>query len=149
MADQEDLQLKRINEKDIELANELIDLFSREFKVELKAPSVEHVQNLLRRTEFICIVGIIEDTIIAGLTAHVIPSLYQPEPVIYIGDIAVRKKYRGKGLGKALMEKLKPFAKDLAIKEIFVNASGDDDNALKFYRKLGGQEYQLVQFSFE
>lgn len=149
MAIAEELDLRRLSEQDDGLAGELIVLFSSEFKQHLTSPGKAHIVKLLSRSEFICICALHKERVIGGLTAYVLPSMYREHPEIFIYDIAVKKKYRGKGVGKMLIEKLKPFAKDLKIREVFVNASGDDDDALKFYRKIGGKEMQIVQFTFE
>lgn len=143
------LEIRRLGEKDVILAEEIVVLFSKIFQEKLSVPNSEHIKTLLQRSEFICIGATMGDKLIAGLTAHILPSLYNEHPEIFIYDIAVKPKYQGKGIGKALLEKLQPFAKDLKIKEVFVNADGDDDDALKFYKKIGGKPMKVVQFTFE
>jgi len=56
--------------------------------------------------------------------------------------ISIAKRYRGKGLGKLLMEKILIEAKRLSeIKIITLEVFAENQNAIKLYKKLGFNEY--------
>ncbi len=56
----------------------------------------------------------------------------------HIGRVAVKKKHRGKGIGKQLMLYLINICKDKGAKDIVLHAQLQ---ALKFYKNLGFQAY--------
>jgi len=56
--------------------------------------------------------------------------------VVYIGTIIVAEKFRGKGVGKILMEKVEKFTKKMGAHKIWLN-TGYDWPAGKFYENLG------------
>ena len=55
-----------------------------------------------------------------------------------LGRIAVRKQFRGLGLGRVLIDNLEKKAKELGAKEFYVSAQV---RAVPFYNKCGYKEY--------
>ncbi len=67
--------------------------------------------------------------------------IYSPKTLVYekiieVTDIFVLEEYRGKGIGKLLMNKVEEFAKQNNIKFIFLEVFRDNP-AFNFYKKLG------------
>lgn len=56
---------------------------------------------------------------------------------LYIDDLCVDKNARGKGIGKALYQYVKEFAKENKIYNITLNVWDCNPNAKKFYESLG------------
>jgi len=56
---------------------------------------------------------------------------------IEIENICVDEKYRKKGIGKKLLEKVKIYAKENNIKNIELSVWEFNENALKFYKNMG------------
>ena len=56
---------------------------------------------------------------------------------IYIDDLCVDEKYRGKGIGKDLYEFVVDFARKSGCYNVTLNVWADNKNAVKFYEKLG------------
>ena len=57
--------------------------------------------------------------------------------VLWINDICVNQEYRRTGIGSALIEKAKEIAKENNCVRLELNCWEQNENALKFYKKLG------------
>jgi ribosomal protein S18 acetylase RimI-like enzyme len=70
-----------------------------------------------------------------------------PIPMALIGRFAIDKRYRGQGLGKALMKdailRIASASTEIGIKGILLHAL--DDNAKQFYRKCGFRESSIEE----
>ena len=67
---------------------------------------------------------------------------------IFIYDIAVRREYQRKGVGRQLVAELQDSATASGIRTLFVPADDDDVHALDFYRALGGAASPVTFFTF-
>ena len=56
---------------------------------------------------------------------------------LYIDDICVDEKARGKHVGKALYEYVRDYAKSIGCNNITLNVWEGNDSALSFYRNMG------------
>ncbi len=56
---------------------------------------------------------------------------------LYIDDLCVDENIRGKGIGKALYEYVKGYAKEIDCYNITLNVWTLNDNAVRFYKALG------------
>lgn len=57
---------------------------------------------------------------------------------LYMDDLYIRPKYRGKGLGKQLIDKVIDFAKDNKCAKLRWQVSNWNEPAIRFYENLGG-----------
>lgn len=85
-----------------------------------------------------------KDSEIAGYLKVNIKSA-QTEPVLpqalEIERIYILNKYHGSGMGKALMDKSFLLAKNLSIKEVWLGVWEHNVKAIKFYNKLGFNQF--------
>ena len=86
----------------------------------------------------------IEDDKVIGLIMGTIPSYDKYDYLDYkcpkrgiITELIVSSKVRSKGIGKALMEKLENYFKNCGCEYILVDVFAYNENAVKFYDKLG------------
>lgn len=56
----------------------------------------------------------------------------------------VEEEYRGKGIGTQFMSMFEGWAKEKGIKRLRYIASSRNENAIKLYKKLGCEEYDVV-----
>jgi ribosomal protein S18 acetylase RimI-like enzyme len=66
----------------------------------------------------------------------------------YTGVLCVNKKYQKKGIGKNLIKNAKKIAKEKKCSKIILDVSKENDNAIKFYNKLGFKTYDEVNLRF-
>ena len=68
-------------------------------------------------------------------------------PVGYIEGIYVAPRFRGKGIGAALVQKAIAWFQEQSCSEMATDALADDQLAQSFHRRMGFQEtYRIVQF---
>ena len=63
--------------------------------------------------------------------------LLQDMRTLYIDDICVDEKARGRHIGKALYEYVKDYAKSIGCRNMTLNVWEGNDPALSFYRSMG------------
>jgi aminoglycoside 3-N-acetyltransferase I len=94
------------------------------------------------------VLGAFEDTeILGGLVAIEMRPIHGSKE-FYIYDIAVHPEHQKQGIGKALIEHLTQEARKKGIETIFVEAESEDEDAVAFYRALGGEEVSVNHFNF-
>ena len=64
-------------------------------------------------------------------------KLLQDIKTLYIDDICVDEKARGKHVGKALYEYVRDYAQSIGCNNIILNVWDGNDAALSFYRNMG------------
>ncbi len=65
---------------------------------------------------------------------------------IFVHHISIASEYQNKGLGKELMNKVKEFAVERGIKRIELDYWSDNENAKRFYKKIGFNIYREFVF---
>ena len=106
-------------------------------------PSDSYVQRLLSDERFVMILARFEGTIVGALSAYELVKYEQARSEFYIYDLAVAEAFRRRGVATALIEALKPIARDAGAWVIFIQADRVDDAAVALYRKLGVEEQPL------
>lgn len=142
-------QIKRLGKEDVLIAQKLNLLFEEVFEKE-NAPSAKasYLMELLEKPDFIAYAAIRGNEIIGGLTAYELPMYYFESIEIFIYDIAVKPEFQRKGLGKKLLSTLNEYGRQIGAKDIFVDASKEDEHAVDFYRTSGGKGEKVVQFTY-
>lgn len=77
---------------------------------------------------------------VGALVAYVLPKLEQARSEVYIYDLAVKQSHRRQGIATALIEALKPIARERGAWVIYVQADYVDPPAIALYTKLGVRE---------
>ena len=54
-----------------------------------------------------------------------------------IAELVVNKNYRGKGIGKILLQKMSAYLKSIGCEKIMIEVFGYNEKAIKFYQKNG------------
>ena len=141
--------IKHLQPSDGHLFTQLICLFEEVFEMEqFILPETVHLQQVLGRPDFIAFAVLREGTVIAGLTAHVLPSYYTASAEVYLYDLAVQPVHQRKGLGRALLNSLEDYCRTKGYPSFFVQADQADTHALDFYRSTGGVSSEVVQYTY-
>jgi aminoglycoside 3-N-acetyltransferase I len=142
------MRTKRLTAADRELARELFAMMAGVFDEASEPLTDAYLHALLGRADFWAIAAFDGDEIVGGITAHTLPMTKAESCEIFIYDIAVRKAYQRRGIGRCLMEALRDGARAAGIGDVFVAADNDDDHAIEFYRALGGAATPVTLFTF-
>jgi aminoglycoside 3-N-acetyltransferase I len=132
---------KVLDTADLPLMRALMKLFGEAFNeietYQARAPSDDYVRSLLAKPHFIAIAAMKGDEVVGGLAAYELEKFEQERSEIYIYDLAVAEAHRRQGIATALIETLKPVARERGAWVIFVQADPGDDPAIKLYGSLG------------
>lgn len=145
--------IKRLRPGDGHEARDMARLMDKAFgNAASPLPDLAHYEDLLCREEFWAMAAYGRDAqgkacLAGGLTAHVLPSFYTDEPELMIYDLGVDANWRGKGIGRALVEKAQEAAMEIGA-EMFVDAHEDNPAAMSLYKSTGGREESVCQFTY-
>lgn len=94
---------------------------------------------------------ILKGKIVTGIIAYKLLNpdvLYLPggHNVLYVSNLFVDSRFRGKGVGKLLMSHIEEVAKNLKAKTISLNVFGKNKKADSFYESLGFENFTLIKF---
>lgn len=73
---------------------------------------------------------------VIGYVSIVFPKFKKLQGNAYL-IIAIRKKYRGMGIGSLLMQKAEEYAKDKKVRRMELEVFGSNLNAIELYKKRG------------
>ena len=68
---------------------------------------------------------------------------------MFIYDLAVRTDRRRRGVGRALIARLREEASEAGIDTVFVPADDEDQEPIEFYRAVGGVPSAVTFFTFD
>ena len=139
------MEIKKLSSTHIDLFIELINLFEVVFEMEdFQMPPQAYLKNLLAKPNFMVLVALKNDQVIAGLTIYTLEQYYTTKPLAYIYDLAVQTSWQRQGIGQQLIKTAKEYCKNLGYEEVFVQADKADHYALDFYRKTQPTEEEEV-----
>lgn len=137
-------QIQRLGSEDLQLMAALLDCFGEAFEEPDTygdhRPDDTYLRGLLTDTTFIALVALDGDKVIAGLAAYELKKFEQKRSELYIYDLAVAASHRRQGVATALINSLKPIARERGAWVIFVQAESVDEPAVQLYSKLGVRE---------
>ncbi len=82
--------------------------------------------------------------VVGMCTGQVTISTAEGGPALLVEDVVVLKQWRGKGVGRHLLESLGGWAQEQGIKRLQLLADRNNSSALGFYEALGWQATALV-----
>ncbi len=129
---------------------ELLRVFENVFEMaDSRMPGDPHLESLLQKPDFFCIVASNNDKIIGGLTVYILHGYYDLQPSAYIYDVGVLPAYQRQGVGSRLVGFLIEYCRVNGFSEVFVQAENRDEHAVNFYRKTAlHDEIQANQFAY-
>jgi ribosomal protein S18 acetylase RimI-like enzyme len=134
-------RIARLGATDAIALRAMLDLFGAAFddpEQYLEAqPDDAYLGQLLTRHDFIAIAAWIDDAMVGGVTAYLLPKYEQVRSELYLYDLAVADAYRRRGIASALIAALHDVARALGADTVYVQADVEDAPALALYAKLG------------
>lgn len=126
------MKIRTLEPEDIK---QVIDIWTNSFSRNFSKPvNSEYLSDPNSTT----IVISVEDIIVGVASIHIIKKLTRILGIIE--DVAVNEKYRGKGVGKKLVERLILIGKQKNCDKIVLSSSEENS---KFYEKIGFKKKEL------
>lgn len=142
--------IKKLSPDDADKLKQLLLVFRDVFvQTNFTMPPDTHLQNRLNSTLHLVFTASRHDVVVGGLTAYILPEFETESSIVYIYDLAVKTEHQRRGIGQQLIKGINEYCRQQDITEVFVQADEADDYAVEFYRKTGGKEMKVVQFSYE
>lgn len=85
-------------------------------------------------------VAYIENVAVGFITAHRLQRFDKRQAEILLYEIGVHEEYRKRGIGKALIEKVKDWASEVGADEVWVLTNTSNDAAMALYTSAGGKQ---------
>jgi ribosomal protein S18 acetylase RimI-like enzyme len=82
----------------------------------------------------------VENRFVGLVTCFELFSTFQVKPYLYIHDVILLNEYRGKGLGKRMMEKLVDYCRQMNYCKMTLEVRSDNSVAQHLYRNMGFEE---------
>lgn len=142
-------EIVRLGPDDREAAQNLFRVLAEVFDEDRPTLTNSYVDQLLRRPDLWVLAAIVDQKIVGGATAHLLPLTRIESRELYLYDLAVRPEYQRQGIGRQLLTHLRACASRCGAQEVFVAAECEDQHAIDFYRACGGKSNDVVHFTFE
>ena len=139
-------EVRRLGAGDVDAMEAANHLFAEVFAEEGyhgPPPTRDHLQRLLGDDKFIALTAWADGAMVGALAAYELVKFEAERSEIYIYDLAVREEDRRRGVATALIESLKPIARERGAWATFVQADPPDEPAVALYDKLGTREEVL------
>jgi aminoglycoside 3-N-acetyltransferase I len=111
-------------------------------------PSEAYVAGLLDRPDLWAYAAVADGAPVGGLTAFVLPLTRAEAGELFLYDLAVRPDHQRRGVGRALLERLRADGAAAGVAEVWVPADDEDTHALDFYRRTGGTGQAVTIFTY-
>ena len=109
--------------------------------------TAEELNSILKNADTPVFVCTDENDCVLGhgfcILQHFGDKLMQCHDTLYIDDICVDEKYRGKGAGRALYEYILSYAASIGCYNVTLNVWCCNPDAMAFYQKLGMSAYRI------
>jgi aminoglycoside 3-N-acetyltransferase I len=112
-------------------------------------PNDDYLIRRFSNNDFMVFMARIEDKVVGGLTIYILQSYYSAKLTAYICDIGIASGFQGQGLGTALITDACNYCKLSGFENAYVEAEGDDMEAIGFYRKTRfSHEMNATHFTY-
>jgi aminoglycoside 3-N-acetyltransferase I len=149
MANESRVHTERLGRGDTDAARQTFMVMAEVFNEAQEPLTDDYVDALLARPDFWILAAIVDGEIVGGLSAHTLMLTTSMTSEVFIYDIAVQPAMQRNGIGRQLIETLRDLAADSEVETLFVAADNDDDDALDFYRSVGGVPSGVTFFEFD
>ncbi|MCK5125350.1 MAG: GNAT family N-acetyltransferase [candidate division Zixibacteria bacterium] len=142
--------IKRLQSGDEQLAKKIIS----QVKLQDKSTVIdaEHLTDLCDSKDTYVIAAFDDANPAAFLIAYLLPRLAELKPMMLFYEIEVLEKYHRRGIGTALIDKLKEYCQEIGICKMWVLTNESNIAAMKLYQSTGGKlaaDDDMVMFVYK
>lgn len=80
---------------------------------------------------------------VLGVVVDLVPDMFQQEYGGFLADIFVEETYRGRGLGRALVDALSVWFKEEGLRHFEWHVAANNPSGLAFWRAIGGRDLMI------
>lgn len=143
------MEVRRLRPGERGMARRLFVMMDDVFDTPSEELSDEYVDALLGDPSFWAIAALRRGEVVGGVTAHTLPMTRAQTSEVFLYDVAVREDHRRQGIGRRMIEALRAGAAEAGVETLFVPAENEDEEALEFYRAIGGDPMAVTMFTFD
>ena len=122
--------------KDLERINDLSHQLGYDLSL---AETKNQIEQILSTQDHIAYVVVLKEKVVGWIHAFVSLSI-ESKPFVEIGGLVVDEKYRGKGMGNKLVDKIKEWTIEMKISSLRVRSNVTRLPTHEFYKKAGFEE---------
>ena len=142
------LKIREANINDID--NGLLEVFIEGYRYHQKGrPDIfvnlsdEELKNdLIQNLDRLSTIVILDDEHIVGYLSYIIKKNHTGK--LNVDQLVILERYRGKGLGKKLMDEAKKIAQENGCDRIELNCWLFNENAIKMYEQIGFDKQRII-----
>ena len=146
----ENIKIQKLTCRDVNKLKQLLSVFENVFEwASFTPPPEKHLHKMLESPQHLVFTALLNGMVIGGLTAYLLDEFETETSIVYIYDLAVKTEYQRQGIGQQLVKGIADYCRQQKnITEVFVQADEEDEYAVDFYRKTGGKEMKVAQFTY-
>jgi ribosomal protein S18 acetylase RimI-like enzyme len=80
---------------------------------------------------------------VLGVVVDLLPEMFEQEAGGFLADIFVEDAYRGRGIGRGLVDALVSWFRQKGLKHFEWHVAANNPGALAFWEKIGGRSWQV------
>ena len=126
------MELRSLSKEDIEILDQIVKLFKKQNL------SYHYIEVFLSQKNNYILAALDGGNPIGFLLAYELPRFDREEAMLFIYEIEVHPDYRNRGIGTALIKKIKSRFKSGKIMKMFVLTNGSNQPAMKLYESTNG-----------
>jgi aminoglycoside 3-N-acetyltransferase I len=140
---------KRLTLPDRALAQDLFTLMAGVFEEPSIVLPDRYLEQVLTDSTIWVLAAFVDTTLVGGLVAHSLPMTRFAHSELLIYDLAVLETHQRQGIGAGLIAYAREIAAEHGMDNVFVMVDNEDQHALDFYNKQGGEAMRTTMFTFE
>lgn len=132
-----------------ELNNQLFELEYNNFDSSLKVgwpfekEGIEYFSDMLNNQ--VVFIALVDNSVVGYLAGSInIESSYVTKSLAELDNMFILENYRKYGIGTKLVNEFKKYCLNIGIQEMKVTASARNNNAIKFYKKNGFEDFEVT-----
>lgn len=141
--------IERLGPNDLDKFKELRNLFIEVFQEPAPELTDEQLVAIRDNRNFVVFAATVGFELVGGMTAHIVPNYYRGGIDLFIQDLAIRSTHRRMGVASELLGKAKKFCEDHRIREMYLAAEWDDDQANAFYKSTEAEELRAIFYTYK